>query len=57
MEVDPIEGVKLDKKGGFKYMILSDIITRDGRLTNTSISQPLYTFLVFCRDPLKHCNF
>ena len=33
MEVDSIEGVKLDKKGGFKYMILSDIITRDSRLT------------------------
>ena len=33
MEVDSIDGVKLDKKGGFKYMILSDIITRDVRLT------------------------
>ena len=33
MEVDSIEGVKLDKKGGFKYIILSDIITRDDRLT------------------------
>ena len=32
-EADSIEGVKLDKKGGFKYMILSDIITRDSRLT------------------------
>ena len=33
MEVDSIEDVKLDKKGGFKYRILSHIITRDGRLT------------------------
>ena len=37
MEVDSIEGVKLDKKGGFIYMILSDIITRDGRLTRCDI--------------------
>ena len=43
MEVDSIEGVKLDKKGGFKYMILSDIITRDGRLTHFEReSQSLY---------------
>ena len=39
MEVDSIEGVKLDKEGGFKYMILSDIITRDGRLTTAWLSQ------------------
>ena len=32
MEVDSIEAVKLDKKGSFKYMILSDIITRDSRV-------------------------